>query len=77
VDVKDILAQAKRLFANHSIIYSRNTTRCVIITGTTNFRGQNLVNMGFICTKISGPRHEILLHEMLPELCTTCTAFTV
>jgi len=25
--------------------------RCVIITGTPNFQGQNLVNMRFICTK--------------------------
>jgi len=26
-------------------------TRCVIITGTTKFQGQNLVHMRFICTK--------------------------
>ena len=43
-------------------------TRCVIITGTPNFQGQNLVNMRFNCTKISGPRHEIMLREVLPEL---------
>jgi len=30
-------------------------TRCVIITGTPNFRRQNLVNMRFICTKIFRP----------------------
>jgi len=51
------------------------TTRCVIITGTPNFQGQNLVNMRLICTKLSGPRHAIMLHELLPEL--SCTAFTV
>jgi len=33
--------------------------------------------MWFICTKISGPRHEIMLHEVLPYLSTICTAFTV
>lgn len=32
------------------------TTRCVIITGTPNFQGQNLVNMWFICAKISGAK---------------------
>jgi len=42
-----------------------------------NFQGQNLVNMRFICTKISWPRHEIMLREVLPELSTICTAFTV
>jgi len=31
------------------------TTWCVIITGTLTFMGQNLVNMRFICTKISFP----------------------
>ena len=50
---------------------------CVIITGTPNFQGQYLVNMWFICTKISWPRHEIRLREVLPELSTICTAFTV
>jgi len=45
-------------------------TRCVIITGTPNFQGQNLVNAWFICTKISWPRHEIMLREVLPELST-------
>jgi len=39
--------------------------------------GQNLVNMRFVCTKNSGPRHEIMLSEVLPELSTICTAFTV
>jgi len=39
--------------------------------------GQNLVNMQLICTKISGPRHEIMVREVLPELSTICTAFTV
>jgi len=39
--------------------------------------GQNFVNMRFIFTKISGPRHEIMLREVLPELSTICTAFTV
>jgi len=33
--------------------------------------------MQFMCTKISGPRHEIMLCEVLPELSTICTAFTV
>jgi len=56
------------------------TTRCVIITGTLNFQGQNLVNTQFICTKISWPRHEIMLRErreVLPELSIICTAFTL
>jgi len=52
-------------------------TRCVIITVTLNFQGQNLVNMQFICTKISGPRHEIMLREVLPELSTICTDITM
>ena len=52
-------------------------TWCVIITGISNFQGQNLVNMRFICIKISGPRHEIMLREVLPELSTICTAFTL
>jgi len=39
--------------------------------------GQNLVNMRFICTKIYGPRHEIMLCEVLPKLSTVCNAFTV
>jgi len=50
---------------------------CVIITGTPNFQGQNLVNMRFICTKIFGPRQEMMLREVLPELSIICTAFTV
>jgi len=33
--------------------------------------------MRFICTKISAPRHEIMWREVLPELSTTCAAFTV
>jgi len=52
-------------------------TRCVIITGTSNFHGLNLVSMQFICTKISWPRHEIMLREVLPELSTICIAFTM
>ena len=52
-------------------------TRCVIITGTPNIQGQNLVNMRFICIKISEPRHEIMLREVLPELFIIYTAFTV
>jgi len=51
--------------------------RCVTITGMPNFQGQNLFNMRFIRTKISGPRQEIMLREVLQELSTTCTAFTV
>jgi len=39
--------------------------------------GQNLVNMQFICTKMSWPKHEIMLREVLPELSTIYTAFTV
>jgi len=50
-------------------------TRCVIITGTRNFQGQNLVNIRFICTRMSGD--EIMLCEVLPELCTICTALTM
>jgi len=41
------------------------STRCVIIIRTPNFEGQTLVNMRFICTKISGPRHEVMLREVL------------
>jgi len=37
--------------------------------------GQNLVNMRFTCTKITGPRHEIMLREV--PLSTIYTAFTV
>jgi len=33
--------------------------------------------MRFIFTKISGPRHEIMQREVLPELCTICSVFTV
>jgi len=51
------------------------STRCV--SGTPNFEGQTLVNMRFICTKISRPRHEVMLREVLPELSTICTAFSV
>jgi len=39
--------------------------------------GQNLVSMQFICTKISRPMHEIMLREVLPELSTIYTAFTM
>jgi len=49
-------------------IYGKvSSTRCVIITGTHKFQGQNLVNMRFICTKISRPRHETMLREVMPE----------
>jgi len=57
----------------HSYMYIHS----VIITGTPNFQGQNLVNMQFICRKVSGPWHEIMLREVLPELSTICIAFTV
>jgi len=33
--------------------------------------------MRFICTKISEPRHEILLREVLPELSTISIDFTL
>jgi len=36
------------------VVVAPVTTRCVIITGTPNFLGQNSVNMRFICTEISG-----------------------
>ena len=32
--------------------------------------------MPFNCTKISGPRYEIILREVLRELSTICSAFT-
>jgi len=51
-----------------------SSTRRVIITGTPNFQGQNLVNMRFICTKIYGARQERMMREVLPELSTICTA---
>jgi len=53
------------------------TTRCVIITGTPNSQRQNVVNMRFISTKSSGPKHEIMLREVLPGLFTICTDFTM
>ena len=61
----------------HSSYIKSTDTRCVIITGTPNFQEQNLVNVRFICTKISRPRHEIMLGEVLLELSTACTAFTL
>ena len=61
-----------------SLLAFQKSTRCVIITGTSNFQGQNLVNMRFIRTEISGPRHEIMLREVLSELLSAiCTTFTV
>jgi len=32
-----------------------------------NFQGPNIVNMRFICRKISGPMYEIMLREVLPD----------
>jgi len=48
-----------------------------LITGNPNFQGQHLANIWFISIKISGPGQEIMLREVLPELSTICTAFTV
>ena len=53
----------------------RATTRWVIITGPPSFQRHNFVNMRYIYTKISTPKHEIMLHEMLLKLPTTCTLF--
>jgi len=52
VSIRQLKLQAMYAF---QFIY----TRCVIIAGTPNFQEQNLVNVRFICTKISGLRHEI------------------
>jgi len=40
---------------------------CSIISGSPSFHWHNLVNMQFICTKISQPEQEIMLHEVLSE----------
>ena len=53
-----------------------------MVTGCTrsvvmSIQFYNLVSMQFIRTKITWPKHDIMLREVLPELFTTCTAFTM
>ena len=68
VSIEDLATiKTKQKEMSIEVVYDQLSiyARCVIITGTPKFHGQNLVNMRFICTKISGPRHEIMLCEVL------------
>jgi len=45
--------------------------------GPPSYQTHNLDNVRFIFTKIFRTSHEIMLHDMLSELSTTCITFTL